>query len=116
MSQINHAGETGTLYPQGNITLMPSPSEVDRFGMNATHFVDAGYAESEVLCHLEDAFLANREYVKSQSMYFDFRYLCVSVAYYNRCLEKKLETIVDEFLVHMYAWEVDPEWEDRLLK
>lgn len=115
MSRINHARETGTLYPIANITLLPSPVESDRFGLSSVQFVDGQYGQTEICHHIDDAFLANREYIGAESMYFDFRNLCVSAALYNRCLEESLKSVTDSNLQKVIAWTPDSAWEQRLL-
>ncbi|WP_145931097.1 hypothetical protein [Immundisolibacter cernigliae] len=91
MNTVNQAKETGTLYPKANITLLPSPIAKDRMGFNLDVFNDGDYSKKEIISHMEDAFKANKEYIKSKTMYFDFRNLCVSEELYLEYLQSTIE-------------------------
>lgn len=86
MMTINRAKETGTLYPKVNITILPSPS-ASYGGIDLTIYNDGDYSDEEVIGHILDAFKANSAYIKSRTLYFDFRDLCVSEFHYVSCLK-----------------------------
>ena len=86
MMKVNHARETGTLYPRVNITLLPSPS-ASYTGGDVVRYHDGDYPQMDVVIHILDAFKANTDHVKGDKMYFDFRCLCVSDDLYVSCLE-----------------------------
>ena len=95
MMRVNRAQETGTLYPGVNITLLPSPSASYYLG-DSHVYNDGDYSEWEVINHIKDAFKANSEYIKSDTMYFDFRNLCVSEEHYVICLIKTVNELKEE--------------------
>ena len=95
MMRINRAQETSTLYPEINITLLPSPS-ASYLGMDNTVYHEGDYSEQEVAVHILDAFKANSEYIKSDKMYFDFRNLCVSEDLYVSCLRSVYFFAIDK--------------------
>ena len=86
MLSVNHAREAGTLYPKINVTLLPSPT-ASYSGLDSNTYNDGDYSEKEVVTHICDAFKANSEYIKSDTMYFDFRNLSVSESLYVSCLQ-----------------------------
>lgn len=86
MMRVNHGRETGTLYPEVNITLLPSPS-ASYGGLDSNVYHDGDYSEKDAVGHILDAFKANSQYVKSQTMYFDFRNCGVSESHYLSCLK-----------------------------
>ncbi|MFO7801352.1 MAG: hypothetical protein R6V55_03535 [Desulfovermiculus sp.] len=81
MRRVNHAKETGTLYPKANITLLPVP-RASYGGMDDNIYHDGEYSQAEIVAQLLDAFKAQTEYIKSRAMYFDFRNMSVWEAYY----------------------------------
>jgi hypothetical protein len=91
MDSVNQAKETGTLYPKANITLLPSPRAKDRMGFNVDVFNDGDYSKEEIIYHIKDAFKANKDFIKSETMFFDFRNLCVSEKLYIECLQSTVE-------------------------
>jgi len=97
MMTVNHAKETGTLFPRVNITLLPSPS-ASYGGMDSNIYNEGDYSVEEVIGHISDAFKANSKYIKSNKMYFDFRNLCVSEAHYVSCLKLAVAGLEDDQL------------------
>jgi hypothetical protein len=90
MLRVNHAKETGTLYPQANISLLPSPTA--SYGVmdhNVHH--EGEYSKAEVVAQILDAFKANSQYIKSRKMYFDFRNLGVRESHYLDSLNAAIE-------------------------
>jgi hypothetical protein len=110
MMQVNHAKETGTLYPQVNLTLLPSPT-ASYGGLDSTiYHPDGDYPPDLVFSHILDAFKANTEYIKSSRMYFDFRKLSVSESYYLSCLQtaiKQLDSHSEQFLEEIITWKAN---------
>lgn len=104
MMTVNRAKETGTLYPKVNITLLPSPS-ASYGGMDSNMYNEGDYSEEEVIVHILDAFKANSEYIKSRTMYFDFRDLCVSEAHYVSCLKTAVSRLKANQLPEIFTWE-----------
>lgn len=86
MMAINHAKETGTLYPKVNITLLPTP-KASYGGMDSNTHNKGEYRDAEVIAQLRDALKANSDYIRNETLYFDFRYVCDSEARYVACLE-----------------------------
>ena len=107
MLRVNRAKETGTLYPQANITLLPSPT-ASYGGMDHNVHHQGEYSEAEVVAQILDAFKANSQYIKSRRMYFDFRNLGVSESHYLASLRAA---------IHQAGTELIPEeaitWEAR---
>ena len=67
---VNQKNETGTLYPHANITILPI-ERVNYYMSNIEHHT--GYTDDERFNHLKDAFIANRDYIKSPKIYLDIR-------------------------------------------
>lgn len=65
-NRINQHDETGTLFPKGNLTALPK-----RFFRNA-EWDEEGFRKC-----LRDAFVANRDYCKTEHLIFQF--CCVSL-------------------------------------
>lgn len=97
MLRVNHAKETGTLYPQANITLLPSPT-ASYGGMDHNVHRQGEYSEAEVVVQILDAFKANSQYIKSRRMYFDFRNLGVNESHYLRSLRSAIRQAGTELL------------------
>lgn len=105
MLQVNHAKETGTLYPQANISLLPSPT-ASYGGMDHNVHHDSDYTENEIVVHILDAFKANSLYIKSRTMYFDFRNLGLCETRYINALEVAIEKADKESLPEeVFSWE-----------
>ena len=73
---VNRRKETGTLYPQVNMTFLPierqwSPGIL--ILLNYIEYHDKEYTREEEALHLQDALIANRDYIKSKKVYFDIR-------------------------------------------
>jgi len=81
MLRVNHAKETGTLYPRANISLLPVP-RASYGGMDDNIHHDSQYTQEEIVAQILDAFKANSQYIKSRTMYFDFRNMSVREAHY----------------------------------
>lgn len=104
MMTVNRAKETGTLYPVINITLLPSPS-ASYLGVDSNIYNDGDYSEKEVVAHILDAFKANSDYIKSETMYFDFRNLSVSEEHYVSCLQTAMNRLkVEDLPAQVIAW------------
>ena len=104
MMHVNHARETGTLYPKTNITLLPS-HYASYGGIDQNIYKDGGYSKTEVIAHIKDAFEVNSQYIKSRTMYFDFRGL-VSEALYVESLKAAMEQVEDADLPEeVITWE-----------
>ncbi len=105
MMAVNRTKETGSLYPKVNITLLPSPS-ASYGGLDSNSYNNGDYSEEEVVIHILDAFKANSQYIKSDTMYFDFRDLCVSEAHYVSCLRTAMDRLHGEHHpVKVITWE-----------
>lgn len=104
MMRINHARETGTLWPRVNITLLPSPS-ASYLGFESVAYHDGDYPTDDVIAHILDAFKANSEYVKSDTIYLDFRCLCVSDDHYVACLKKAMNRLGRQNLPEVITWQ-----------
>ena len=88
MTKVNQERETGTLYPKANISLLPLPSMRSRFGLEpGDTFNDGDYSNEQIVSHILDAFKADTRYIKSNKMYFDFRYIIGNESQYISCLE-----------------------------
>jgi len=103
MATVNQAQETGTLFPHVNVTLLPSPS-ASYTGFDSRTYNDGDYEKEEVVQHMLDAFEANIQHVRSRTMYFDFRDLCVSENHYVSCLEATLQEIDVQDEVRVFTW------------
>lgn len=90
MLRVNHAKETGTLYPQANISLLPSPT-ASYGGMDHSVHHPGEYTEAEMVAQILDAFKANSQYIKSRTMYFDFRNLGMRESHYLSALEAAIQ-------------------------
>ena len=90
MMTINRAKETGTLYPKVNITLLPSPT-ASYGGTDSNTHNDGEYTDAEIVVQLRDALKANAEYIRNETLYFDFRYVCDSETRYIACLEAAIK-------------------------
>jgi hypothetical protein len=104
MMTVNRAKETGTLYPQVNITLLPAPT-ASYGGLDSNVYNDGDYPTEAVVGHILDAFRANALYIKSRTMYFDFRNLCVSEPHYVTCLRAAMETLDPTTLPEVITFE-----------
>jgi len=105
MLRVNHAKETGTLYPQANISLLPSPT-ASYGGMDHNVHHDGEYTEAEVVAQILDAFKANSQYIKSRTMYFDFRNLGVRESHYLACLKTAMnQARPEELPTEVISWE-----------
>lgn len=104
MMTVNRARETGTLYPQVNITLLPSP-RASYGGLDSSVYNARDYPEAEVIAHILDAFKANAQYIKSGRMYFDFRNLCVSEVHYVACLRAAIERLPAHDVPEVITWQ-----------
>ena len=107
MMRVNRARETGTFHPRVNITLLPSPS-ASYLGLDVNEYHEGDYPVNTVIDHILDAFRANREYIRSARMHFDFRNLCVSQQHYTECLDlamARLEVEQETPLPDVIAWE-----------
>ncbi len=87
MLKVNDAKETGTLYPKINITLLPSPFA--NYLLEVIQHNNGDYSEEQITNHILDAFKANLLYIKSDTMYFDFRCIC-SEKLYISALQKAI--------------------------
>ncbi len=105
MLRVNHAKETGTLYPEVNITLLPSPT-ASYGGMDHNVHHEGEYSEAEVVAQISDAFKANSQYIKCRTMYFDFRNLGVRESHYLGSLKAATQRAEVECLpVEVITWE-----------
>ena len=92
MLRVHRAKETRTLYPQANITLLPSPT-ASYGGLDHSIHHEGDYSEAEIVAQLLEAFKANSEYIKSRTVYFDFRNLGVRESRYLAALEDAVQQI-----------------------
>jgi hypothetical protein len=105
MLRVNHAKETGTLYPQANITLLPSPT-ASYGGMDQNVHHEGEYSEAQVVAQILDAFKANSQYIKSRTIYFDFRNLGVRESHYLASLKLAIQrTPVEALPEEVITWE-----------
>jgi len=105
MLRINEAKETGTLYPQANITLLPSPT-ASYGGMDHNVHHKGEYSEKELIAQMLDAFQANSHYIKSPTMYFDFRNVGVNESHYLASLKAAINQVKTEHLpTEVITWE-----------
>jgi len=105
MLRVNHAKETGTLYPQANITLLPSPT-ASYGGLDHNVHHEGEYSEAEVVAQILDAFKANSQYIKSRTMYFDFRNLGVRESHYLGSLKAAIQRAgVEDRAGEVITWE-----------
>ena len=72
MDKINRSNETGTLYPKANITAIPR----HYFRESLTRKV---YPENDLRICIRDAFVAEKDYIKSGFMIFEFT--CSEIPY-----------------------------------
>jgi hypothetical protein len=103
MRIVNEKAETGTFYPKLNLTLLPSPAASYR-GFDLSTYQLGEYPVDHVVHHLLDAFEANSRCIKSKTMYFDFRNLCVSERYYVDCLIEAVSRLDDQTLPEIVTW------------
>ena len=71
---INSSNETGTLFPKANITALPR-----HFFRESVTDSGKGYPESDLRICIRDAFVAERDYIKSEFMIFEFT--CSDISY-----------------------------------
>jgi hypothetical protein len=69
--EINSKGETGTLYPRVNMTFLPINKA--NYYMGTIVHRNEEYTREEEICHLKDALIANRDYIKAKKLYLDIR-------------------------------------------
>jgi len=69
--EINNKNETGTLYPRAYMTFMPV--EKANYYMETEAHYDGEYTEAEKKRHMNDALIANRDYIKAKKLYLDIR-------------------------------------------
>jgi hypothetical protein len=72
--RINNTNETGTLYPKANITALP----LHFFREPITNSIP-GYSEDDFKICVRDAFIAERDHIKSGLMIFEFT--CSDISY-----------------------------------
>jgi hypothetical protein len=72
--QVNKANETGSLYPKANITALP----LHFFREPITNSIP-GYSEDDLKICIRDAFIAERDHVKSGLMILEFT--CSDISY-----------------------------------
>ena len=72
--QVNNANETGSLYPKGNITALP----LHFFREPITNSIP-GYSEDDLKICIRDAFIVERDYIKSGLMILEFG--CSDISY-----------------------------------
>ena len=72
--QVNNANETGSLYPKGNITALP----LHFFREPITNSIP-GYSEDDLKICIRDAFIVERDYIKSGLMILEFT--CSDISY-----------------------------------
>lgn len=105
MLRVNHAKETGTLYPQANITLLPSPT-ASYGGMDHNVHHEGEYSEAEIVAQVLDAFKANSQYIKSPKMYFDFRNMGLRESRYLAALRAAMQQTGENRLPEeVISWE-----------
>jgi hypothetical protein len=105
MLRVNHGKETGTLYPQANITLLPSPT-ASYGGMDHNVHHQGEYSEEELIAQMLDAFQANSNYIKSPTMYFDFRNVGVNESHYLASLKATIDRADTKHLpAEVITWE-----------
>ena len=74
VDQVNKANETGTLYPKANITALPR-----HFFREPITNSTPGYSEDDLKICIRDAFIVERDYIKSGLMILEFT--CSDISY-----------------------------------
>jgi hypothetical protein len=73
VDQVNKANETGTLHPKANITALP------RHFFREPITNSPGYSEDDLKICIRDAFIAERDHIKSGLMILEFT--CSKIPY-----------------------------------
>ena len=74
VDQVNKANETGTLHPKANITALPR-----HFFRESVTDSGNGYPENDLRICIRDAFIAERDHIKSGLMILEFT--CSKIPY-----------------------------------
>jgi hypothetical protein len=80
--RVNQKKETGTIFPKANITILPH-----------LHTTTSKSSEETIKAHLRDALIAEKEYLKTKFVVFDYRSCGLSWIeefLYNRCVQELL--------------------------
>jgi hypothetical protein len=80
--RVNQKKETGTIFPKANITIIPH-----------LHSTPSRYSKETIKAHLRDALIAEKEYLKTKFVVFDYRCCRLSwieVFLYNQCVQELL--------------------------
>lgn len=102
-SQVNKAGETGTLLPRRHLTFLPTPA-ASYGGMDTTTYRENGYSPTEIRTHLQDAIQAHLQYARCDALYFDFREGPVDAQLYHDCLQECLAETEFPEGTHVTNW------------
>jgi hypothetical protein len=102
MRKINVAKETGTFFPEANITLLPATSAA-YFGQLVIHH-DGEFDDDEIFVQIQDALKANENHIHCSKIYFDFRSVCDSEAKYALCLETVVRVYGTGGANEIYCW------------
>lgn len=105
-AKINIARETGTLYPQANMTFLPV--EKANYYMGTEIHYDGEYTAEEKLSHMKDVLIANRDYIKVKRLYLDVRDLELDASYIGKMdyldvlkelIKHRPLSIIDEIII-----------------
>jgi len=95
--KVNETSETGTLFPKANITILPCGFSTHSFmTINSREYVrDGKYGAEKIENHVRDAFVAERDFIRSGLLVFDLRFSGVDdhqMCVYNECIVQLAET------------------------
>jgi hypothetical protein len=95
--KVNETSETGTLFPKANITILPCGFSTHSFmTINSREYVrDGEYSDQKIKNHVRDAFVAERDFIRSGLMVFDLRFSGVDdhqMCLYNECIIQLAKT------------------------
>jgi len=110
--KVNESKETGTLFPKANITILPCGFSTNSFvTINSREYVrDGKYGAEAIENHVRDAFVAERDFVRSGLLVFDLRFSGVDddqVCVYNDCIVQLAETEFRDLPGHVVVFAPD---------
>ena len=94
---VNSKKETGTLFPQANISILPK-SEMRTDGIKNHHNI------SELEKFIDDVFEANQEYLKSEIIYFTLESSYINKGQVLDIIEKKIASEINSDLYVKTIW------------
>jgi hypothetical protein len=105
---INLKGETGTFYPLYNLTVLPYGYITNSFGQKGYDCTEGkGSTIDEVENHVQDAIKAEKDFIKSGKILFDFRDFGKDMLRYRNLLYYYLTKKFSEYDWECYMYSFD---------